>query len=162
MPITKARLDELLTYDPASGDFTWKVNRGTAKAGSVIRRKNRHGYLVTVIDGKSLMLHRLAFICMGQPEPPDCVDHINGERSDNRWSNLRLATYTQNNRNQRLHSTNSSGIPGVMWDQRKRWRAFAYLDGWYLALGRYHTLLDAAAARKSFESRHDYHANHGK
>ncbi|ODB34396.1 hypothetical protein A9L43_26320 [Pseudomonas mosselii] len=162
MSITKSRLDELLSYDPESGDFTWKVNRGTAKAGSVIRRKNRHGYLVTAIDGKNFMLHRLAFICMGHPEPPDCVDHINGERSDNRWSNLRLATYTQNNRNQRLHSTNTSGIPGVMWDQRKRWRAFAYLDGRYLALGRYHTLLDAAAARKSFESRHDYHANHGK
>lgn len=162
MSISESRLKEMLHYDPVSGVFTWKVDRSRTKAGCIAASKTGKGYLTVMIDGKRHSLHRLAFIFMGEPEPPEFVDHINGDRADNRWANLRTATMTQNARNQRRHSTNTTGLPGVIWDQRTRWRAYAYLDGRYLALGRYHTLLDAAAARKSFESRHDYHANHGK
>jgi hypothetical protein len=154
-------LKELLSYDPASGLFAWKVDQGSAKAGSVAATKATNGYLVVMVDKKYQSLHRLAFAFMGR-EVPDCVDHINGNRTDNRWKNLRAATAIENARNQRLHRTNSTGLPGVTWDQRSRWRAYGYLSGRYLALGRYQSLLDAAAARKSFESQNGYHYNHGK
>lgn len=154
-------LEELLSYDPGSGLFTWRVDQGSARAGSVAATKATNGYLVVMVDKKYRSLHRMAFAFMGQ-EVPDCVDHINGDRTDNRWLNLRAATAIDNARNQRLHRTNSTGLPGVMWDQRSRWRAYGYHGGRYLALGRYQSLLDAAAARKSFESQNGYHSNHGK
>lgn len=153
-------LKDLLSYDPGSGLFTWRVDQGSAKAGSVAATKATNGYLVVMVDKKYQSLHRLAFAFMGR-EVPGCVDHINGDRTDNRWRNLRAATAIENARNQRLHRTNSTGLPGVMWDQRSRWRAYGYLGGRYLSLGRYHCLLDAAAARKSFECSNNYHANHG-
>jgi len=154
-------LKELLSYDPVSGLFRWRVDQGSAKAGSLASTVATNGYLVVMVDKKYQSLHRLAFAFMEQ-EVPESVDHINGNRTDNRWINLRSATSIENARNQRLHSTNSTGLPGVMWDQRSRWRAYGYLGGRYLALGRYQSLLDAAAARKSFESLHGYHFNHGK
>jgi len=154
-------LKELLSYDPVSGLFTWRVDQGSARAGSVAATIATNGYLVVMVDKKHLSLHRLAFAFMGQ-EMPERVDHINGSRTDNRWVNLRSATAIDNARNQRLHRTNSTGLPGVMWDQRSRWRAYGYLGGRYLALGRYQSLLDAASARKSFESQNGYHTNHGK
>ena len=154
-------LEELLSYEPDSGLFIWRIDQGSAKAGSVAATKATNGYLVVMVDKKYQSLHRLAFAFMGR-EVPDCVDHINGDRTDNRWKNLRAATAIENARNQRLHRTNSTGLPGVMWDQRSRWRAYGYLDGRYLALGRYKSLLDAAAARKSFECLNGYHSNHGK
>lgn len=74
-------LEELLSYDPGSGLFTWRIDQGSAKAGSVAATKATNGYLVVMVDKKYRSLHRLAFLFMGQ-EMPERVDHINGDRTD--------------------------------------------------------------------------------
>ncbi|USU01727.1 HNH endonuclease [Pseudomonas siliginis] len=162
MHISIEVLKTLLSYDPDTGQFTWKVRRSRTEAGSIAATKATNGYLLVMINKKYLSLHRIAFLYMGYESPPDCVDHINGDITDNRWANLRPATATENARNQKLHSTNSSGLPGVAWDRRGRWRAYGGQHSRYIYLGRFDSLLDAAAARKSFERRNGYHANHGR
>lgn len=161
MSISQARLKELLHYDPESGVFTWKVGRSRTRAGSIVATKDRKGYLKVMIDKKTHYLARMAFLYMEGQEPMVFVDHINGVRADNRWRNLREVSVIENARNQRLHSTNTSGLPGVTWDDRGQWRAYAGLGSKYIFLGRFGALLDAAAARKSFERSKGYHSNHG-
>lgn len=83
--------------------------------------------------------------------PDKTIDHINGDRSDNRWDNLRLATQSQQAQNGAIRSTNRSGIPGVFWDaSRKRWTAAIEKEGkkW---LRRFRSLEDAVDARKTKE-----------
>lgn len=67
-------LKHLLIYDPDTGLFTWQLDQGGAKAGSVAATKATNGYLVVMVDKKYQSLHRLAFAFMGH-EVPDCVDH---------------------------------------------------------------------------------------
>lgn len=80
----------MLTYNPETGEF--RLN------GKLCKSVNNHGYGRVKIKGKYKALHRLAFELMGEPVP-ECVDHINGNRTDNRWCNLRPATRQQNAHN---------------------------------------------------------------
>lgn len=150
----------VLSYDPGSGLFRWLVSCGPAKAGSICCTRHHEGYFVTRIGGKNYSLHRLAFLFMGC-ELTSCVDHINGDRTDNRWVNLRQVTPAENAKNRRLHANNSSGISGVTWTKQGRWQAYGHIDGRPTYLGGFSSLFEAAAARKSFEFRNEYHANHG-
>ena len=75
------------------------------------------------------------------------VDHENGNGLDNRRTNLRIATTSQNNRNTALRSTNSSGYKGVSWNnENQRWKAQIQTDGTKTFLGYFDDLLDAAQA----------------
>jgi hypothetical protein len=161
MPISQAQLKELLHYDPETGVFKWRVGRSRTRAGSVVATKDRKGYLKVMINKKTHYLARLAFLYMNGKFPAEFVDHISGVRTDNRWCNLREVSPLENARNQRLHCVNKSGVHGVSWDERGEWRVYATLNGKNKFLGRYPSLLDAAAARKSFERCNGYHSNHG-
>lgn len=76
------------------------------------------GYKVIRVQGKTYRQHRLAFYCMGL-DPPAIVDHINGNRADNSWANLRGATKAQNQHNRKLSRNNKSGVKGVSFDSSK-------------------------------------------
>ena len=162
MSISQAKLKELLHYNPVTGVFTWVIGRSRTAAGTAANTKDRKGYLKVVIDKKPYFLHRLAFLFMTGQLPPDLVDHINGDPSDNRWSNLRLATYPENARNRKIRAGNLIGVHGVSWDERSSWKAYAYENKRQIFLGRFTSLFDAVAARKSFELQHKYHGNHGR
>jgi hypothetical protein len=76
------------------------------------------------------------------------IDHANGTRDDNRWSNLRSATRSQNLVNARKPSTNTSGLKGVSWDaERGNWRAYLTLNGRNKYLGRF---ADPAEAHRAY------------
>jgi hypothetical protein len=76
------------------------------------------------INGKTYQAHRLAFLYMTGKFPPDEVDHINHEPSDNRFVNLRQVTRLENLRNQSLSKNNKSGFTGVSWYGRySKWVA---------------------------------------
>lgn len=112
--LTVERLREVLRYDPETGVFHWLVSRGKAAVGAVAGCSDHRGYLVTGIDGKRYYLHRLAVACVTGKMPGELVDHLNGDRSDNRWINLRETTHAVNMQNQRAPSKNNMlGLLGV-------------------------------------------------
>lgn len=126
--ITQAQLKQILNYDPETGIFTWKINsgrHGRIKSGTIAGSdKQKNGYIEINFNGSLHKAHRLAVLYMTGDHPINEVDHINGIRIDNRWSNLREATLQQNKENLKIYATNTSGFPGVTWHKRvKKWQA---------------------------------------
>ena len=97
-------LSEELNYDPATGRFTWKKEAGTIS----------NGYRLLRVNQKNMWAHRVAWL-MATGEDPEglVIDHVNGDRLDNRIENLRTATYSQNAANAKRHSRNRSGLKGA-------------------------------------------------
>jgi HNH endonuclease/AP2 domain len=122
--LTAAYLREILHYNPDTEIWTWRVLKGTAQAGDVAGSINKRGYTNIQIVGRLYQAHRLAFLYMTGKWPSDQIDHVNIKPSDNRWSNLREATNSQNQANKHAPSTNTSGYKGVSWHRGdKKWQA---------------------------------------
>lgn len=165
--ITQKRLKEVLSYNPDTGHFTWlnptsfRVRVGDI-AGYNHKTPDGKTYIQTSIDGFKCYAHRLAWLYMLGEYPSEQIDHINGNGTDNRWSNLREVSHITNSKNQKLRSTNSSGITGVYWsEQRQKWCASITVKGKSIALGRHDTKEEAVEARKQAEREHGFHENHG-
>lgn len=123
--ISQSDLKALLEYNPETGVFTWRNKmRGPVNAGDVAGRQKPNGYLSIKAQQKDYYAHRLAFLYMTGDWPPEHVDHINGDRCDNRWGNLRPATVSQNLGNTGKHARNTSGFKGVSIHKKTGlWRA---------------------------------------
>lgn len=143
--IDQYRLKELLGYHSETGEFTWQVSSGRAKPGLKAGTLSGKGYLQVSLDGRRYYLHRLAWLYVYGENPPETVDHINRNKTDNRISNLRLASVAQNNRNILSRKDSSSGARGVRKDGNK-WRAFIQSNGKNKNLGCFPTLELAKAA----------------
>jgi hypothetical protein len=107
-------LREILSYDKETGLFYWKLPRQNIRVGSIAGNKTTDGYIQIGIDREYYRAHRVAWYFLTNTDP-GCkqIDHINGVRYDNRASNLRLATGSQNGANQSMHKDNKSGYKGV-------------------------------------------------
>ena len=115
--LTQDRLKECLRYDPDTGYFFWiKRNSNRIKIGDRAGTKqNCDGYAEIQIDGVLRKAHRLAWLYVYGEFPQGQIDHINGDRFDNRIVNLRDATPQENTHNQNLpHKHNKSGFLGVV------------------------------------------------
>lgn len=117
--LTSEMAHQLLHYDPLTGSMTWKVRRGSSKAGSRAGSLHHSGYMVVKIDHVNYLVHRLAWLMQTGSWPEELVDHRNGKSFDNRWENLRAASHALNQQN-RVACIAKSGLMGV----RKRGRLF--------------------------------------
>jgi len=152
--LTVERLKELLTYDPETGKFRWRVNRGrTAKAGDIAGNPAGGNYIQIKIDGRSLQAGRLAFLYMTGKYPEHEVDHKNLDRQDDRWANLREATPQQNCRNRSTRRDNLLGVKGVKACKNK-YRAMIQINGKRKHLGYFATIADAAIAYATAANNH--------
>jgi hypothetical protein len=157
---TQARLQELFYYDAATGVFTRRVSRGTAKEGAVAGSVHCTGYVYIRVDGVDYKAHRLAWVYHYGTQPADLLDHINRNKADNRIDNLREATHAQNQQNKKTYANNLSGIKGVSWyPLRRKWRVRIQHNKQSILVGFFDALDEAAQARKLAEKQLHTHAN---
>lgn len=158
------RLRELLDYEPATGIFTNKFSRGRARSGAEAGCLNALGYVRICVDGVDYTGHRLAWLFHYGEMPKDQIDHINGNRADNRMANLRLANNAENNMNRPLQSNNTSGYKGVSRHKKSgMWFAYAGVNGKRHSAGYHKNPEDAFIAASTLRDRlhgafakHDY------
>lgn len=179
--LTQELVKEFLHYNPDTGVFTWlhrdkKWFKGEKQhccdswntrhvgkvAGNIYTKKhNGKSYLQFVILDKWHSCHQVAFLYM-TGLVPEYIDHINGDGTDNRWCNLREVTASQNSRNMKLSSRNTSGVTGVTWsEKRSKWCVSITVKGKRKFLGRFSDFDVAVNARKEAEKLYNYHPNHG-
>jgi hypothetical protein len=108
------RLKEYLRYDQETGHFTWiKSPSANVKAGSIAGGPDTCGYWRISIFGKFHSAHRLVFLYLNGEMPAGEVDHVNGNKADNRLANLRVCDRGQNCQNVRARKDNRLGIKGL-------------------------------------------------
>lgn len=167
-------LRQLLDYDPETGILTWKprpsdmfknsdkricATWNSRYAGKeALGHIDANGYKVGHVLGRGIKAHRAAWAIYYGSYPENQVDHINGERNDNRIENLRDVSQSQNQRNAGLRIDNRSGHPGIF--ERKNGYFSVYCRGKYL--GSRPTLKQAKELRDKAEAKHGFHENHGK
>lgn len=163
-PPTQEELRKLFQYEPVTGLLTRKActaNRHTV--GELVGTYGARGYLQVGIYSKKYPAHRVIWCWMTGSWPTHDIDHINRDRSDNRWKNLRSVTRSENNHNAGLSRRNTSGHTGVAWDKsRGKWMVSIRSNGSQKYLGRFDDLLTAIAAHEAAKRVHHPTApNHG-
>ncbi len=153
--ITANRLRELLDYDHETGWFTWVVSRPHRPAGSRAGTTTDNGYRAVSIDGTRYYEHRLVWLWMAGTFPPEEIDHINRQRHDNRFCNLRCASRCENGANRASDSNNRHGFMGIWQARNGRYAAGITKNGRKTFLGYFDTAEEAhgAYAQASIELR---------
>lgn len=148
-------LRALLSYDEQTGDLRWKRVRARAhriKVGEVAGSMTDRGYLAVGIRRRQYLAHRVIWKMVTGSDPVDQIDHVDGNRTNNRLANLRPATNGQNRYNTKLAKNNKSGVKGVSWDRGRAWVSYITAGGPQIRLGRFKNKNDAILARCSAEA----------
>ncbi len=167
--VTPRMLREMLTYAPETGRLVWKKRarqwfkserdwrwwNGRYSGKDAFTAIDNKGYPFGRVCDTPFLAHRVAWAVHHGKWPQGQIDHINGERSDNRIINLRDVTSAENNRNRKISKRNSSGATGVR-RSRDRWRAEIVVDGSRIDLGSHRNFEDAVSARRAAERTHGF------
>ena len=146
-------------YNKITGDLSWRLDKGRAKAGHIVKTVTTKGYLIVGFNGKRYKVHRVAWLLTFKEFPPEQIDHINGVTSDNRLINLRAATNTQNHQHGRVRSDTPTSVKGISWVKaRGNWECYIHV-GKKINLGQFAEWWDALCARKSAENQYNWFAN---
>jgi hypothetical protein len=159
-----SELREAFDYFPDTGRIVWKPrdrNLSGVEAGHI--DPSIGGYRRVNFRGAFILAHRLALAIVNGEWPDDEVDHINGDRSDNRISNLRCVSKLENLKNKSIYKNNRSGRIGVHWHkQHRKWAASIQCEGKRKMIGVFKNIEDAISAREAAESEMSFHKNHGR
>ena len=175
--ITPELLRQLLRYEPETGKLFWKprtvdlfkdmrcFNSWTARFSGkeALTARNTKGYYVGTILGNDYSAHRAAWTLYHGFWPVGDIDHINGNPSDNRASNLRDVSRTENCKNAKISTNNKSGVTGVSyWRRGNKWRVQIKSENKVIHIGYYKNFQDAVTARRQSEADYGFHSNHGR
>ena len=172
---------DCFSYDKTEGILRWSVERPSYHfksenlqkhwcrryGGSVVGRVDIKGYRQAHIQNKNYIVSRLIYLYVVGSWPVGLIDHIDGDPSNNSWSNLRDVSSTENSRNLKLSKTNTSGCSGVSFQSsRGKWEAKGSVTVGGLRkrvfLGRFDRFEDAVKARKEWEdSEGNFTKRHG-
>jgi hypothetical protein len=174
--LTQDIIRELLEYDPDTGVFIWKkrdrkwftrdrdhIAWNTNHSGKRTGLCKSHGYSKVRIFDRLYGAHQIAFM-YSVGYIPDEIDHIDHDRANNKWCNLREVNRSENNKNLSKAKNNTSGVTGVNFYKYKttmKWRAYITIDGQQNHLGLFDDFQDAVTARKEAENKYRFHENHG-
>ena len=174
---TPETLRKLLSYDPDTGLLTWKrkpiemcASEQSCKSWNTqfcgkpaFKTEHNAGYRLGRISEKAYLAHRVAYAIHHGAWPANQIDHINGDRLDNRIANLRDVTNAENTRNRVLPTDNTSGHIGVSWcGLNCKWHSRINAHGKRHHIGYFTDIEDAIAARAAAEVKYGYHPNHGR
>lgn len=172
-------LRKLFEYDPETGVLLWRprppemfdqehrewaaqIWNGRCAGKPALNLSSAQGYKVGAIFGSKVKAHRVIWKLV-TGEEPNRIDHINGDRGDNRFANLRSVDHLRNCHNQATPTHNTSGQVGVTWNpSRLQWCASIKVAGKPHFLGYHDDFVDAVEARKTAERRFGFHENHGR
>lgn len=171
---------QVLHYDPSTGLFThkvrpqhmfnsyramrsWNSRYANKRSGRIREHKNGKKYHYVTVNDQEYLSHRVAWLLITGSWPEKHIDHIDGDGTNNQWSNLREVTASTNSRNMRLFKNNKWGIPGVSKHKQSPhlWTVRIQKQGKVYSLGCFCDFFDACCARKSAEVRLKFHVNHG-
>jgi HNH endonuclease len=167
-----ASLQESILYNPETGVLVWRhrpVNSAHDKtfntqfSGNEVGTISRLGYRVLSHKGKVFLGHRVAWAVHYGEIPNGEIDHINGNRKDNRISNLRDVSKKENTRNKGKLRNNTSGFTGVSKNALTgKWISYIKVNGKQIKIGSYAKLEDAVKAREKAQIKFGFHKNHGE
>ena len=159
--LNQALLQKFYSYDPNTGLLTCKLPQQQHYIGDVIGSLSNHGYLEAGIGNKSYLVHRLIWLYM-TGYFPEKVDHINHDRLDNRWNNLREVDNTENSKNCSVSRNSRTGVNGVSYMKTKgKYRAYVTVNRKQVYVGLYDSIDEAIAARAKADQDYKFHSNHG-
>lgn len=170
-------LRKLLKYDPSTGKLYWRErtpdmfsggkhsaehicrNWNSKYAGEEAFTANIRGYKQGTLLGLHFLAHRVAWAIHNGEWPRGEIDHVNGDRSNNKIANLRNVSRIENSKNLKKRCDNTSGVMGVFWE--------ANLSKWRVRVGAKHVGVfscfdEAVAARKVAAEAAGYHKNHDR
>jgi len=164
--LTQDLLKQFVHYDPESGILrrTHALDRGHNRYEKdfIPKSTNPAGYLQLGLFKYPYLVHRLAFLYMVGRMPRE-IDHIDGVRTNNKWSNLREVDTATNHLNMGIPINNKSGVRGVYWYPRyQKWEVTITKNGEHFYLGRYESFEEAIEVRLKAEQEYGFHENHGK
>lgn len=149
--LDQTELHSMFEYKPETGDLVWRYNRSPrARSGAAVGIVHASGYKVTHIRKKNYLVHRLVW-ALHHGKYPSQLDHINGNKLDNRIENLRECTSRQNGANKGLQRNNKTGFKGVSYCSRQnRYQATCRVDGKKKWLGYFDSAEAASSAYQQF------------
>lgn len=163
-------LREALSYDADTGELTWRTRplhhfanetmqeiRNRKVVGKIATHPTLDGYLRILIGSQSIQIqaHRAAWALHYGEWPRLSIDHINGDKKDNRIANLRDVSNKENAKNRRIGSNNRTGQIGVRFTQGA-WAAQIGGGSQRIHIGTFRDFESAVAARKAAEKAHGY------
>lgn len=163
--LTQELIKQFVHYNPDTGVLvrTHALNRAhqIVPKHHIPTATNIQGYLQLRMFKTPRLVHRLAWLYMRGSVPKE-IDHINGDRRDNRWVNLREVTSSENKRNMGVSVTNKSGVPGVFFYPRyQKWEVTITRENQHHYLGRFESFDEVVEVRRSAEVALEFHPNHG-